>query len=126
MGQIIGVPRSNTGRRYWTYNHSRDGRRPSRQRVSALGARHIVDYHDLDWPEQVRALTAGHRAAAAANAAPGGAASAIRAGADGGRLATITSDPPRRQRGITRLQPLRPGAWKPATPARQAPGRRTA
>ena len=40
-------------------------------------------------------------AAAAANAAPGGAATAIRAVADGGRLATITSDPPRQERGIT-------------------------
>jgi hypothetical protein len=33
--------------------------------------------------------------------APGGAASAIEAVADGGRLVTITSDPPRGQRGIT-------------------------
>jgi NADPH:quinone reductase-like Zn-dependent oxidoreductase len=32
---------------------------------------------------------------------PGGAASAIRAVADGGRLATITLDPPSQQRGIT-------------------------
>ena len=39
--------------------------------------------------------------AAAANAAPGGAASALEAVADGGRLATITSDPPSQQRGIT-------------------------
>jgi NADPH:quinone reductase-like Zn-dependent oxidoreductase len=39
--------------------------------------------------------------ASAANAAPGGAASAIRAVADGGRLATITSDTPSQQRGIT-------------------------
>ena len=39
--------------------------------------------------------------AAVANAAPGGAASAIEAVADGGRLATITSDPPSQQRGIT-------------------------
>ena len=23
----------------------------SRQRVSALGARHVIDYHDQDWPE---------------------------------------------------------------------------
>jgi NADPH:quinone reductase-like Zn-dependent oxidoreductase len=38
---------------------------------------------------------------AAANAVPGGAASAIRAVAGGGRLATITSDPPGEQRGIT-------------------------
>ena len=73
----------------------------SRQRVSALGARHVIDYHDQDWPEQVRAITAGQGVAAAANAAPGGAATAIRAVADGGRLATITSDPPSQQRGIT-------------------------
>ena len=39
--------------------------------------------------------------AAAVNAARGGAASAIRAVADGGRLATITPDPPSQQRGIT-------------------------
>ena len=39
--------------------------------------------------------------AAAANAVPGGAATAVRAVADGGRLATITSDPPGEQRGIT-------------------------
>ena len=73
----------------------------SRQRVSALGAHHIIDYHDQDWPEQVRAITGRRGVAAAANAAPGGAASAIRAVADGGRLATITSDPPGEQRGIT-------------------------
>jgi NADPH:quinone reductase-like Zn-dependent oxidoreductase len=73
----------------------------SRARVSALGARHVIDYHDQDWPEQVRAVTDGHGAAAAASAAPGGAAAAIRAVADGGRLATITSDPPAEQRGIT-------------------------
>jgi NADPH:quinone reductase-like Zn-dependent oxidoreductase len=73
----------------------------SRQRVSALGARHVIDYHDQDWPEHVRAVTDGHGAAAAVSAVPGGAASAIRAVADGGRLATITSDPPAEQRGIT-------------------------
>jgi NADPH:quinone reductase-like Zn-dependent oxidoreductase len=73
----------------------------SQQRVSALGARHVIDYHDQDWPAQVRAITGRHGVAAAANAAPGGAATAIRAVADGGRLATITSDPPSQQRGIT-------------------------
>jgi NADPH:quinone reductase-like Zn-dependent oxidoreductase len=73
----------------------------SQQRVTALGARHVIDYHDQDWPAQVRALTANRGVDAAANAAPGGAASAIRAVADGGRLATITSDPPGQQRGIT-------------------------
>jgi NADPH:quinone reductase-like Zn-dependent oxidoreductase len=73
----------------------------SQQQVAALGARHIIDYHDQDWPDQVRAITGRHGAAAAANAAPGGAASAIRAVGDGGRLATITSDPPSQQRSIT-------------------------
>src|SRR5438876_235281 len=73
----------------------------SRPRVTALGARHVIDYHDQDWPAQVRALTANRGVDAAANAVPGGAASAIRAVADGGRLATITSDPPGGQRGIT-------------------------
>jgi NADPH:quinone reductase-like Zn-dependent oxidoreductase len=37
----------------------------------------------------------------AANAVPGGAALAIEAVAGGGRLATITSDPPGQRRGIT-------------------------
>jgi NADPH:quinone reductase-like Zn-dependent oxidoreductase len=73
----------------------------SRQRVRALGARHIIDYHDQSWPEQVRAVTGQRGVAAAASATPGGAVIAIRAVADGGRLATITSDPPSEQRGIT-------------------------
>jgi NADPH:quinone reductase-like Zn-dependent oxidoreductase len=73
----------------------------SQQRVRALGAHHVIDYHDRDWPEQVRAITGDQGVAAAANAAPGGAADAIRAVADGGRLATITSDPPTSERGIT-------------------------
>jgi NADPH:quinone reductase-like Zn-dependent oxidoreductase len=73
----------------------------SQQRVSALGARDVIDYHDQDWPEHVRAITGGHGVAAAASAAPGGAASAIRAVTDGGRLATITSDPPGEECGIT-------------------------
>jgi NADPH:quinone reductase-like Zn-dependent oxidoreductase len=72
-----------------------------RRRVTGLGAGHVVDYHDRQWPVQVRAITGDRGVAAAANAAPGGAATAIRAVADGGRLATITSDPPGGQRGIT-------------------------
>jgi len=73
----------------------------SQQRVTALGARHVVDYHDHDWPEQVRALTANRGVDVAASAVPGGAAHAIEAVANGGRLATITSDPPGQRRGIT-------------------------
>lgn len=73
----------------------------SQQRVSALGARQVIDYHDQEWPKQVRAITGGQGVAAAVNAADGGSASAIQAVADGGRLATITQDPPSQQRGIT-------------------------
>jgi NADPH:quinone reductase-like Zn-dependent oxidoreductase len=73
----------------------------SQQRVSSLEARQVIDYHDQEWPEQVRVITGRHGVAAAVNAARGGAAVAIRAVADGGRLATITSDPPSRQRDIT-------------------------
>jgi NADPH:quinone reductase-like Zn-dependent oxidoreductase len=73
----------------------------SQQRVSALGARQVIDCHDQEWPEQVRAITGGRGVAAAVNAARGGAASTIRAVADGGRLVTITSDPPSQKRGIT-------------------------
>jgi NADPH:quinone reductase-like Zn-dependent oxidoreductase len=73
----------------------------SRGRVEALGARHVIDYHDEDWPEQVVAIAGGSGVAAAVNAAPGAATEAIRAVADGGRLATITEDPPAAQRGIT-------------------------
>src|SRR6266571_5443999 len=73
----------------------------SRQRVTGLGAGHVIDYNDHNWPAQVRAMTANRGVDAAANAVPGGAASAIEAVAGGGRLATITSDPPGEQRGIT-------------------------
>jgi NADPH:quinone reductase-like Zn-dependent oxidoreductase len=73
----------------------------SRQRVAALGADHVIDYHDPDWPSQVRALTGGRGVTAAANAAPAGSAAALRAVADDGRLATITGDPPSPERGVT-------------------------
>lgn len=75
----------------------------SRQRVAALGADRVIDYHDSDWPSQVRAFTGGRGVTAAANAAPAGAATAaaLRAVADDGRLATITGDPPDPERGVT-------------------------
>jgi NADPH:quinone reductase-like Zn-dependent oxidoreductase len=73
----------------------------SHEHIRALGARHIIDYHDGDWPDQVRTITGGSGVSAAVNAAPGGAQHAIRAIADGGRLATITSDPPPQERAIT-------------------------
>jgi NADPH:quinone reductase-like Zn-dependent oxidoreductase len=60
----------------------------------------VIDYHDPDWTAQVVAATAGHCVDAAANAAPDGAAVALAAVRDGGRLVTITSDPPESERGI--------------------------
>ena len=74
--------------------------RHSHERVAALGARHVIDYHHEDWPDQVLAITGGAGVSAAVNAAPGGAKAAIRAVTDGGRLATITSDRPFQERSI--------------------------
>jgi NADPH:quinone reductase-like Zn-dependent oxidoreductase len=72
----------------------------SRERVLAAGAATVVDYHDADWPEQIVEATGGRGVDAAINTARGGAASALRAVRDDGRLATITSDPPELERGI--------------------------
>jgi NADPH:quinone reductase-like Zn-dependent oxidoreductase len=58
------------------------------------GAARVFDYHDPDWPLRVLDATDGRGVDAAANAAPGGAVTALRAVTDDGRLATITSDPP--------------------------------
>jgi NADPH:quinone reductase-like Zn-dependent oxidoreductase len=68
-------------------------------RLLRMGAETVVDYRQPDWPERVRSLTGGG-ADAAANAAPSGAQDAVRAVRDGGRLATITADPPAAERGI--------------------------
>jgi len=72
----------------------------SRERVIGSGAATVIDYHDPDWTAQVVAATGGHGVDAAANAAPDGAAVALAAVRDGGRLVTITSDPPESERGI--------------------------
>ena len=69
-------------------------------RPLALGAVQVLDYHEPDWPERVRALTSGSRVDAAVNAARAGSADAVRAVRDGGRLATITADLPPAERGI--------------------------
>ena len=69
-------------------------------RPLALGAVQVLDYHDPDWPERVRALTNGG-VEAAVNAARAGSADAMRAVRDGGRLATITADLPPAERDIT-------------------------
>ena len=71
----------------------------SHERLRRLGAAHVLDYHDPDWPEQARAMAAAwanRRRERALN----GSADAIGAVRDGGRLATITQDPPDERRGI--------------------------
>ena len=68
------------------------------ERIRGYGAAEVLDYHG-DWPALAREITAG-AAAKAVNAAPGGAADTLKAVADGGRLATITGDPPRGTRGV--------------------------
>lgn len=71
----------------------------SADRVRGYGAREVIDYRDPLWPQHARALAKGS-IDAVANAAPGGAAAAMTALADGGRLATITPDRPASSRGI--------------------------
>jgi NADPH:quinone reductase-like Zn-dependent oxidoreductase len=71
-------------------------------RVRGFGATAVFDYHDPSWPARVRAASpGGGGVSAAVNTVRGGAAAAIEAVADGGRLATITGDPPRPERGVT-------------------------
>jgi NADPH:quinone reductase-like Zn-dependent oxidoreductase len=69
------------------------------ERVRGYGASEVLDYH-VDWPAHVREVTGGRGAAKAVNAAPGQAHTTLGAVADGGRIATITGDPPPEERGI--------------------------
>src|SRR6516165_9782481 len=68
------------------------------ERIRDYGASEVLDYHG-DWPGLVREITGGG-APKAVNAARAQAATTLKAVADGGRLATITGDPPREDRGI--------------------------
>src|SRR6266540_3747618 len=68
------------------------------ERIRGYGASEVLDYHG-DWPALVREITGGG-APRAVNAARGQAATTLKAVADGGRLATITGDPPREERGV--------------------------
>ena len=56
----------------------------SADRLAALGATVVVDYHRPDWPKRVRALTQGG-VDAAANAVPSGSVQAMQAVRDRGR-----------------------------------------
>jgi NADPH:quinone reductase-like Zn-dependent oxidoreductase len=68
------------------------------ERIRGYGAAEVLDYRG-DWPALVREITGGG-APRAVNAARGQAATALKAVGVGGRLATITGDPPPGERGI--------------------------
>jgi NADPH:quinone reductase-like Zn-dependent oxidoreductase len=72
----------------------------SEQQLLTLGADAVLDYHREDWPRRLKRLTDSRGVDAVANAVRGGSATAIDTIRDGGRLATITSDPPSPQRDI--------------------------
>jgi NADPH:quinone reductase-like Zn-dependent oxidoreductase len=73
----------------------------SAARVRGYGATVVLDYHDPDWPTRARDASPGGRIGGVVNAAPDGAATALKAVADDGHLATITGDPPPTERGVT-------------------------
>jgi NADPH:quinone reductase-like Zn-dependent oxidoreductase len=77
----------------------------SAERVTALGAAVVLDYHDPEWIRQAMDAAGPAGIRAAANAAGGGEGDALSALAGGGRLATITGAPPPSERdiGITDL-----------------------
>jgi Alcohol dehydrogenase GroES-like domain len=98
----------------------------SRQRVSALGARHVIDYHDQDWPEQARAITGGRGSGCWGQRGTG----RRRHRDPGGRRRRAPGDhhlrpaqPAARHHG---LQHLRPRRRKPAAQTRAAVRRRPA
>ena len=71
----------------------------SAERVRGYGASVVLDYHQPDWPREVRRLTDGG-VPVAVNAVRGAAAGLLPLVLDGGRLATITGDPPPGERHI--------------------------
>jgi NADPH:quinone reductase-like Zn-dependent oxidoreductase len=72
----------------------------SHARLQRRGAAHVVDYHDPEWAGAAAATAGADGFDAVVNAVPGGAAAAVRLVRDGGRLITITSDPPAGERQI--------------------------
>jgi NADPH:quinone reductase-like Zn-dependent oxidoreductase len=75
---------------------------PARSKhVLDAGATHTVDYHDSHWPRTAWELAGKQGVAAAVNAVPGEARVALEAVQPGGRLATITGDPPPERNRIT-------------------------
>ena len=72
----------------------------SAEKLRDYGADFVLDYRQQNWKDEVRRLTGGSGVSVAVNAVRHAAANLIPLVADGGRLATITGDPPESQRGI--------------------------
>src|SRR5690349_14664555 len=68
-------------------------------RVRGYGASEVIDYHAADWPSRALRAAAGPFSVVV-NAVRGASAALLPLVADGGRLATITGDPPPSERGI--------------------------
>jgi NADPH:quinone reductase-like Zn-dependent oxidoreductase len=73
----------------------------SADRLEALGAAVVLDYHDPAGPSRAIGAAGPSGVRAAGNAARGAEADALRVVGDGGRLATITGAPPPEQRDIS-------------------------
>ena len=71
----------------------------SAERLKAFGASSVLDYKDAGWLREVQKLT-GNQLNYVVNAVPTAASSLMGLINDGGRLVTITGDPPERERGI--------------------------
>lgn len=71
------------------------------ERLKAYGASVVIDYRRDDWKAKVRQHTGAAGVPVAVNVVRGATASLMPFVAHGGRLATITGDPPESERGIT-------------------------
>jgi NADPH:quinone reductase-like Zn-dependent oxidoreductase len=69
--------------------------------LKALGANIVLNTEASDWTHQARQLRNGHGVTAAVNAIPGAAHVVLPLVGEGGRLATLTSDPPAPERGVS-------------------------
>ena len=72
----------------------------SRAALQRLGAAHVIDYHDPEWPDAAAGTTGADGFDAVVNAVPQEATSVLRLVRDGGRLTTITEDPPTGERQV--------------------------
>jgi|SRR5829696_8092597 len=90
------------------------------ERIRDYGASEVLDYHG-DWPS-ARSRDHRRRRAQGRQRCQRAGGHHVDGGADGGRLATITGDPPREEPGRRRIRRLRPARWSAAFGPRRAAG----